>query len=104
MGVRTKTLLDAVTATGAGRAFAAIKGGRAFQLKGKTSAGAGAVAVDVEVSNDQINWILLATISLVLSTVETSDGLTTENAWAFIRGNVTSISGTGANATLIAGD
>jgi hypothetical protein len=106
MGVKTETLLDAVTTTGAGSARAARGGrpGRAtFQAKGTTTNGAGASAVKVQGSNDNSNWIDVGTITLTLATTESSDGFASDAAWVYWRGNVSSISGTGAAVTLIMG-
>lgn len=76
---------------------------KSFQLIGKTTSGVGAVSVDVEVSNDNVNFLLSGTISLVLGTAPTTDGFAVDADWAYARGNVTSISGTGAIVSLIMG-
>ena len=96
-------ILDAVTVTGPGPQHNPRSKDRTFELVGQTSAGAGAASVDVEVSNDGVNWINLANISLTLSTTTSSDGTASSAAWRFVRGNVASISGTGASVDLIMG-
>lgn len=93
-------LLDAVIATGAGASKQPSGPRMAFQADGVTSAGAGAVDVDVEASLDGVAWVVLGTISLVLSTILATDGFASDAPWKFIRGNVTSISGTDATVTL----
>jgi hypothetical protein len=94
-------MLSAVTVTGAGSAYEFVSAHqKAFQASGLTTAGAGAATVKVQVSNDNTNWIDLGTISLTLSTSESSDGFVADAPWQFARGNVTAISGTGASATL----
>ena len=95
-------LLRGVIVTGAGSAVRA-KSPATFQASGVTSAGAGAVAVVVQVSNDGVNWLTLGTISLVLSTTTATDGFASDAPWAFVRGNVTSISGTNATVSLSMG-
>lgn len=102
--VATVNLLTDAVAPGAGEAHEPWGEKRTFQAKGSTSAGAGAAAVEVQASNDKVNWIVLGTISLTLGTTETSDGFTTDAPWRYIRGNVASISGTNAKATLIMGN
>lgn len=60
--------------------------------------------VDIEVSNDGTNFVTLGTIKLsgTGGTPET-DGFTSDAPWAYVRGNVTAISGTGANVSLYMG-
>lgn len=98
------SLLSAATATGAGGPVRSSKGSKAYQLFGATTAGAGAATVNVEVSNADTptanDWLVLATITLILGTTSTSDGFVSDAPWSWIRGNVTAISGTNANVTL----
>lgn len=100
------SLISDATQTGAGTTSRPKEDGaenRTFQAVGSTSSGTGAATVTVEGSNDGRNWILIGTISLTLGTAETTDGFASNAAWEFVRGNVTSISGTGAKVSLIAG-
>lgn len=76
---------------------------RTVQANGVTTSGAGALTLDVEVSNDGLTWIVLGTITLVLSTVIAGDGFASVAPWKFMRGNITAISGTGAKANLFIG-
>lgn len=76
---------------------------KTFQASGKTSSGSGAVSVAVEVSNDNTNWIVMGTISLTLGTTNATDGFVSIANWTYVRGNVTSISGTGATVSLFMG-
>ena len=103
-------LLDAVLVTGAGATFSLRPGsnqrghgGTQFTCQGIV-AGTGAVSATilVQVSNDGTNWLDLMTITLS-GTTSATDGETAEAPWAFIRGNVSAISGTGAAATLLLG-
>lgn len=100
--VTSKELLSDATAQGAGASFRSPSE-RTFQATGFTTNGAGAATIKVQVSNDNSNWIDLATITLTLSTTVATDGFASSAAWAFVRGNVTAISGTGAAVTLIMG-
>lgn len=74
-----------------------------FQAVGQTTAGSGATVVDIEVSNDNVNWIILGTITLTLGTVTTSDGFASGAPWAYTRAEVRSISGTGASVSVFMG-
>lgn len=87
------------TTTGAGASHHLWRKDKTVQVKGSTSAGAGAATVDIEVSNDDSNWEVLATVTLTLGTTETSDGFSDAAAWKHIRANVKSISGTDAAVT-----
>ncbi len=92
-------LISGATAAGAGQDYG-IAGfsSKTFQA---TVSGAGAVAatVRVEVSNDEVNWTPAGTISLSGTTIAT-DGFVSDASWKFVRGNVLSISGTGAAVAL----
>ena len=92
------TLLSAVTATGAG---SAVGGGKAtYQASGTTSSGAGAATILVQGSNNNSDWLTIGTITLTLATTSSSDGFVSDTPWAYVRGNCTAISGTGAAVTL----
>ena len=106
MAIAVSKLLDAVIATGAGASIvldapsylANSSAKMAFQAV-LSGTGALTATVLVQVSNDAINWMTLGTITLSGTTL-TSDGFTAEAPWAYVRGNVTAISGTGATITL----
>lgn len=96
-------LLNAVTTTGASDA---IKGKyvHSAQASGQTTAGSGAATINIEVSNDKVNWLVAFTISLTLGTATTSDGQHLIARWEWVRANVTSLTGTGASVSVTAGD
>lgn len=96
-------LLRGATATGASDA---IKGKYVFSAmaRGQTTAGSGAATINIEVSNDGVNWLVAFTISLTLGTATTADGQGLVYRWEWVRANVTAISGTGASVDVIAGD
>lgn len=105
--ITTKTLLDGVTATGAGgpAEFSKKEGPEAvFQCIANGTSGAFSATVNVEVSNDNTNWETAITFSMS-GTATTADtaGDNIAAPWKYIRGNVTAISGTGANVTLTTG-
>lgn len=101
MGLQVVKLLDGATATGAGDVTAIDKAGqRNFFLTGLVTASTGAASVNVEGSNDNVNWLSLGNISLTLGTTVTADTLNSEALFKYVRGNVVSISGTGASVTL----
>lgn len=97
------TLLHGATATGAGSTARKSASLSTSQAKGATTASTGAASIAVQVSNNGANWLTLGTISLSLSTSESSDGFSSDAPWAFVRGNVTSISGTDAAVSLLMG-
>lgn len=97
------TLLDGATATGAGTSCTTVNTKRTFQASGSVSASTGAASIDIEVSNDGTNWIVLGTISLTLGTTTTSDGFVSDAPWKHVRANVDSISGTDASVDVYMG-
>jgi hypothetical protein len=102
------TLISNAIATGAGPSQLIVssqidQANKTFQATGTTTSGTGAVAVAVEVSNDNTNWIAMGTISLTLGTTIATDGFVSIASWTYVRGNVTSISGTGATVSLFMG-
>jgi len=99
--IRSDTLLAEVTATGAGNSVRSIRGASTFQASGSVASATGAATIAVQVSDDNINWLTLGTITLALTTTSSSDGFASDAPWAFVRGNVTAISGTGAAISLI---
>jgi hypothetical protein len=96
-------LLSDVAVTGAGTASASVSGTKTYCASGLTTAGAGSATVLVQGSNDQDAWVTIGTITLTLGTTATADGFTSEDRFAFVRGNVSAISGTGAGVSLSAG-
>lgn len=103
---KTHTFLAAVIATGVGAAAQLLGTKRTFHAFGLTSAGAGASTIDIEVSNDGVNFLVIDTLSLTLNTTITApsqDVYEMDNAWVYVRGNVKTLSGTDAAVTLVAG-
>jgi len=100
-------ILTNKTTTGAGNKFTPRYVKRSFQAYGTTSSGSGSVSIKIEASNiaipDETDWIELGTIYLTLGTTRTTDGFTTDAPWRHVRGNVTSISGTGASVSATMG-
>lgn len=74
-----------------------------FQAVGKTTSGAGAATVDIEVSNTGGDWLKAGTITLTLATSNSSDGLAIDAPWGLVRANLTSISGAGAQVSVSMG-
>lgn len=79
-----------------------VNAGRAKRTYQATVVGTGAVAasVDIEVSNNGTDFLLLGSISPT-GTTRATDGFTSDAPWAFARANVTSISGTEATVTVV---
>lgn len=103
MLVKKVTLLSAVAVTGASGAFKPRDKKATFQATGLTTAGAGAATIKIQATIDGTNWLTIATITLTLSTVTSSDGFAMDAAWESVRANVTAISGTGASVTVLMG-
>ena len=98
-----KYILKDASATGPGTAFNVNTPGKTLQLIGSTESGSGAASVIVQVTNDPTKtvWINVGTIDLVLGTIPTTDGFAIHAQWDYVRGNVSSISGTGAKLQLL---
>lgn len=96
-------LLSAVTSTTTGTATDAYDG--RFEQDERTFtcvvSGTGSVSatVLVQVSNNNADFITLATITLSGTTSDT-DGFVSDESWQYVRGKVTAISGTSAAVTL----
>ena len=93
----------AATTTGAQNAWQSWTGVKTYQASGTTTAGAGAATILVQGSNDGTNWDTIGTLSLTLATTTSSDSFTSNDRYAFVRGNVSAISGTGASVLLSMG-
>jgi len=78
-------ILTAATTTGAGSIHLPWGTKRTFQAVGNTSAGAGSA------------------INLTLATTVATDGAASDAGWKYVRANVTTLTGTGANVTVIMG-
>lgn len=102
-----KTLLKAATATGAGASINLCgldqDAASTFQAIGMVSASTGSAVVAIEVSNDNVNWITMGTITLTLGTAATSDGFYSQAAWNYVRANVTTLTGADASVTVLMG-
>jgi hypothetical protein len=101
------TMLEGATAPGATSSFQLAKFGpdiaTTFQAVGSVSESTGAATVNIEVSNNGVNWLTLGTIELTLGTAEVTDGFAAYAAWAFIRANLEAISGTDATVSVFMG-
>lgn len=94
-------LLNAATTTGAGSAAQLKMGKRTYSLVLTGTSGTYSATVNVEVANDGSNWLPI--YQFVLSGTSTkADGVTLDERWLSVRGNVVAISGTGAAVSLIA--
>lgn len=104
--IAQSVLLAGVTSTGAGSAVeATYAGSKQFQAYAQTTAGTGTAVITVECSLNGTVWnsTPLGTISLSVGTTTVAEGLTTTDRCRYLRGNVSSISGTGTSATLLMG-
>ena len=74
-----------------------------FQVIGKTSIGTGSATVNIEVSNNAINWLTYGTITLTLGTTEVNDGLVITAPWAYIKATAKSVTGTNGKVSVLMG-
>jgi len=98
--VQVTTLQNAATTVVAGSSTAAPAGRKTFQAFGTVSTSTGAATINIEGSNNGTNWDVIGTFSLTLGTAAVSDSFTSDDRYAFVRSNVTAISGTAASVTI----
>lgn len=97
-------LLTSAITTGAGTPKAPPDSrSRTYQANGTTTAGSGAATIQVQGSNNGVNWDTIGTITLTLGTTSTSDSFTSLDRYMALRANVSAISGTGASVNVAAG-
>jgi len=82
-------------------AFPLAQGGnnQTIQVSGLTTSGSGTVTVAVMVSNDNVNWLTLSTLSFTAGTGGGSDGFAFDANWAMMKLTVTALP---ANCTVAA--
>lgn len=102
-GVWPFALLRDVASPSTGSSAETWQKQRTYHALGSVSSGTGAASVLIEVSNDNINFMTLATFTLTLGVAVVSDGHVSDETWAYVRGRVVSISGTGAKVSLFMG-
>lgn len=96
-------LLTAATTATPGPVMEGAATPKTYQLNGITTAGTGAVSVNVEGGNNGVDFDVIGVISLNLSTTRASDSFQSRDTYNQVRGNVTAISGTGASVNLTMG-
>ena len=96
-----------LTAAGDGGTVQPIMNKRTFQAVGTTSSGAGTATVKIWVSNDNVGFLLLGTITLVLATTVTAglnaDGFASDAPWKYVYAELDAVTGTGAAVTCTMG-
>lgn len=94
-----QTLLDGATTVSAGPsisgAYVAKFSAQAFVV----GTGAVSATVIIEGTNNDVDWVTIATLNLT-GTTRATDGGVAETLWSKIRGRVSAISGTGAAVTV----
>lgn len=103
--VRVDAITTDATTTGAKTTFALSPNSghvKTFTVKGSTSNSTGASVCIVEAALEDADgcWETLGTVTLTLGTTVTSGSFTVSEAFAYVRLNVSSISGTGAKVSL----
>lgn len=98
--MRVVPILSA-TATGVGAAFDQQDNMATFQAI-VTGTGSVSATIDIEVSNNNVNWLVLQTLTLS-GTTSATDGIASNAPWGYVRAEVTAISGTGATVNVLMG-
>jgi hypothetical protein len=91
-----QALLSGAATTGAGTAFHNIAGMKTYQAAASTTAGTGTAVVVIQGSNDAsctTCWDTVGTVSLSLTTTTVSSSFNSDDRHAWIRANVTTLSG-----------
>jgi len=101
---RVATLLDAVTAVGAGP-WHELGANSTFDTLSIMSASTGSATILIEVANQMTSTMAktLATFNLNISAAAGSEGTTKNAAWKYTRANVTAISSANATVSVFAG-
>lgn len=106
-GIVNHVLLDDVSTTGAGSKVPIVKKGDSsatFQATVNGTSGAITATIDIEVSNNKTDWIVMGTISLsTTAPTADSDGFASNASWSFARANLTAITGADARVTVVMG-
>jgi glutamate 5-kinase len=92
----TMQALLSASATGAGDAFHNIAGMKTYQAAASTTAGTGTAVVVIQGSNDAsctTCWDPVGTVTLSLTTTTVSSSFNSDDRHAWIRANVTTLSG-----------
>ena len=92
-----------VIVTGAGARVEGLNVTKTYYASGATTAGVGAAVIAVQGSMDGLSWDTIGTITLTLATTAASDSFTSHDRYQYLRGNVTSLSGTNARVSLAMG-
>ena len=90
-----RTLLNAVTVTGAGASVTGNSARTTFQAVGVMSSGTGSATVKIQVSNNNSQWDDAGVISLTLTTSPSSGIFVLNAPWVYVRGNVSALSANG---------
>lgn len=101
--IKTQIIVTDKTTTGTTSAIQPLCVTKTIQGIGNTTAGAGATTIEIQVSNDGTNYFVDDTLSITLATTVASDTYVSLYPYKYIRGNVATISGTGAKVSLIIG-
>ena len=101
IGIGEPFVMQTATTTVAGSSCTPITSYRTFQAV-VTGTGAVSATVQIQVSNDNVNWLLAGTCS-PSGTTSAIDGFVSTAPWVYVRSNVTAISGTSAQVVVTLG-
>lgn len=96
------TILSGASATGAGSSYDNPQATKTYQAIAKTTSGTGTAVITIQGSNDNENWDAtpVGSISLTLTTTYTSDSFTSNDRYAWVRANVTTLTGNTPTVTV----
>ena len=92
-------LAGAKTATGAASSSRNVNLNKTYQVTGSTGTGTGTAVVTIQGSNDSTNWDIIGTVTLTLSTTQSSGSFSSTDRYLLIRPNASTLTGTTATWT-----
>lgn len=92
---------DRTTTLAPSPAIQPLEHNKSFHFYGNVSAATGSAACDIEGSNDGETFAVIDAMTLTLGTAVTHDTYQNDFGWAYIRANLKTLTGTGAEVTLV---
>lgn len=96
-------IVTAATTTGAKTAVRGLNVEKTYEVVGSTGSGTGTAVVSVEGSNGATSWSNIGTVTLSLTTTPSSGSFTSQDRYTWLRGNVSTLTGTTATVSITAG-
>lgn len=96
-------IASAKAASGAASAARNVSADKTYQVTGSVGSGTGTAVVTIQGSNDSVNYDNIGTVTLTLSTTPVSGSFTSQDRYAWIRPNASTLSGTTATYSVTIG-